>query len=35
MTIGETLEKMFDYVNKIHGYSQLFKTTRSDSAFGF
>ena len=35
MTVREALEKMFDYENKIHGFSQLSKTTRSASAFGF
>jgi len=35
MTKRESLEKMFDYETKIHGFSQLSKTTRSASAFGF
>lgn len=35
MTIREALLKMFDYENKIHGFGQLSKTTRSGFAFGF
>lgn len=33
--IREAQEKIFDYENKIHGFSQLSKATRSATAFGF
>lgn len=35
MTVRDALLKMFDYENKIHGFSQLSRATRSAFAFGF